>query len=206
MDATLPYPAGARYGDGVAAKTHGPGGANAVLGMLIFVACELMFFAGLISAFVVLRNSVTLWPPADQPRFPASVTAVNTLVLLASGATMIAGRGAIRRGQVAAAATWIGGTAVLGATFLAVQGIEWARLLAHGLRVAQGIYGGLFVALIGAHAAHVCGGLGAVLWAWRGARDRRWSPQRHDAVTAVQIYWLLVVGVWPVLYALVYAG
>lgn len=204
MNATLPLTAGARYGDGVPARTHGPGGANAVLGMLIFVACELMFFAGLISAFVVLRSSVGVWPPPAQPRFPVGVTAINTLILLASGATMIQGRAAIRRGHIDTASSWLAWTAGLGATFLAVQGIEWIRLMAHGLRVAQGIYGGLFVALIGAHAAHVSGGLIAVLNAWSRSRTSGPAAQGYDAITAVQIYWLLVVGIWPVLYALVY--
>ena len=44
----------------------------AVLGMAIFVVCEVMFFTGLVSAFLIVRSGVPVgaWPPADQPRLP----------------------------------------------------------------------------------------------------------------------------------------
>lgn len=57
------------------------------LGILLFIAAEIMFFSGLISAFVVFRFSPVQWPPAGQPRLPLEVTAVNTLILLFSGFT-----------------------------------------------------------------------------------------------------------------------
>ena len=44
---------------------------NGVLGMLIFVATEIMFFSGLISAFVIGKsNAIGGWPPPGQPRLP----------------------------------------------------------------------------------------------------------------------------------------
>ena len=49
----------------------GPGISNAVLGTLIFVIVEVMLFAGLISAFCIVRTSALgSWPPPDQPRLP----------------------------------------------------------------------------------------------------------------------------------------
>ena len=46
---------------------------NAVLGTIVFVVAETMFFAGLISAHTIARASAIggMWPPAGQPRFPA---------------------------------------------------------------------------------------------------------------------------------------
>ena len=41
---------------------------SGVLGMLIFVATEIMFFSGLISAFVIGKsNAIGGWPPPGQP-------------------------------------------------------------------------------------------------------------------------------------------
>ena len=58
---------------------------NGVMGMLIFVICEAMLFAGLISAFTILRASAPVWPPPGQPRLPVASTAVNTAMLLGGG-------------------------------------------------------------------------------------------------------------------------
>jgi heme/copper-type cytochrome/quinol oxidase subunit 3 len=99
---------------------------SAVLGMAIFIATELMFYGGLISAFLVLKAQAVGWPPFDQPRLPVGVTAVNTGVLLASGWAMQRAHRALRRSE-AGFARWLGFTWLLGALFLTVQGAEWVR-------------------------------------------------------------------------------
>ena len=60
---------------------------NGVLGMAIFVVVEIMFFSGLISAYLISRASTlpVLWPPPNQPRLPVEATGANSVVLLASG-------------------------------------------------------------------------------------------------------------------------
>jgi cytochrome c oxidase subunit 3 len=171
--------------------------------MLMFVACEGMFFAGLVSAFIILHAGAGVWPPVGQPRFPVAATAANTLVLLASGWTVMQARRALRGGRAAEGAGWLGWTALLGGSFLAVQGIEWAGLVRDGLKI-QAVYGGLFIAIVGAHAIHVAGGLTAVLVTWLRARQRQYPASHRDVLLGLQIYWLFVVGLWPVLYGLVY--
>jgi cytochrome c oxidase subunit 3 len=174
-----------------------------VLGMLVFLGAEAMFFAGLVSAFIVLRSSAGPWPPPDQPRLPVEVTAVNTLVLLLSGLTMRRAVAARRAGRRSDLARWLAVTACLGATFLAVQGVEWVRLVRHGLQIGRGVYGSLFVAVIGTHALHVLGGV-LVVVATSIAAHRMRPILREDLVLPSALYWWFVVGVWPVLYGLVY--
>lgn len=191
-------------GDRRAPEPSFPAPGVARIAMLVFLAAETMFFAGFIAAFLVFRLGAPVWPPPFQPRLPLGMTGLNTLVLLASGMTMRkavrAGRGADRRGFV----TGLGVTAALGAAFLALQGSEWARLVAFGLTAASGVYGGLFYVLIGTHGAHVLGALG-----WLAGLGARASAARvvepvvaHAAVFA--LYWYFVVALWPVLYILVY--
>ena len=44
---------------------------NGVIGMLIFVGTEVMFFAGLMSAFTIAKTTaIGGWPPPGQPRLP----------------------------------------------------------------------------------------------------------------------------------------
>ena len=66
-----------------------------------------------------------------------------------------------------AAARAIGAGALLGVVFLAVQGLEWARLTAFGLTTTSGIYGATFYALVVAHAIHVLAALIVLLVAAR---------------------------------------
>ena len=61
---------------------------SATLAMALFIATEVMFFAGLVSAFLVLRAEALVWPPPGQPRLPLGVTGLNTVLLVASGWTV----------------------------------------------------------------------------------------------------------------------
>jgi cytochrome c oxidase subunit 3 len=178
---------------------------NVRVAMLFLIAGEVMFFAGLVSGFFVLRMAAPLWPPPLQPRLPLLVTGFNTLVLLTSSLAMVGATRAMRardgqrlvRGLVAAA--------VLGALFLGIQGYEWLRLIEYGLTVsAGGAYASTFYTLIGAHAVHV---VGALVWlgvtltlAMRG----RFLDGHTAVVRACAIYWHFVVALWPVLYVSVY--
>jgi heme/copper-type cytochrome/quinol oxidase subunit 3 len=177
---------------------------NARLGMLFFLGAEAMFFSGLIGAFLVLRLGAQVWPPPFQPRLPVEVTGVNTLILLASAVTMARAVRAISRGNQRGLVAGLGQTALLGLTFLAVQGYEWAQLVHFGLTVSSGAYGATFYTLIGTHGVHV---LVAVVWLASVlflARRGRFTARRHVGVVLCQMFWYFVVFLWPVLYVLVY--
>jgi heme/copper-type cytochrome/quinol oxidase subunit 3 len=169
--------------------------------MAIFISSEVMFFAGLISAFVVLRAQAIGWPPLDQPRLPVEVTGVNTAVLLASGWTAHRAVAAFRRGELGFA-RWLWVTAGLGVLFLAVQGFEWVRLVGFGLTTRSSLYGATFYTLVGAHGLHVLAAVGVLLYAAR--RAARGGYDAPGALDPIQMYWTFVVAVWPVLYLLVY--
>jgi heme/copper-type cytochrome/quinol oxidase subunit 3 len=172
--------------------------------MLMFLAFEAMFFGGLLGAFLVFRLSSLQWPPPGQPYLPGGITWINTGVLLLSAYTMRRAQRALRDGDHSGVLTGLGTTTLLGTTFLAVQGTEWVRLVRHGLTLSSGTYGSTFYTLIGCHGAHV---LGAVAWLlvvlWQ-AVGGRFTPRQHVGIQLCGMYWYFVVGLWPVLFALVY--
>jgi cytochrome c oxidase subunit 3 len=172
--------------------------------MVIFLGAETMFFAGLITAFLSFRLGSPAWPPVGQPHLPIGVTAVNTAVLLLSAYPMLRAWLAVRRGDRRGLVRGLGATALLGATFLGVQGYEWARLLHFGLTLSAGTYGATFYTLIGCHGVHVLGAMVWVLLVLIGAMGNRFSAQRHLAVQLCGMYWSFVVGLWPILFVLVY--
>ncbi len=175
-----------------------------MLATVFVIAGEIMFFAGLIFSFWVVRLSAPVWPPPLQPRLPVGVTAVNTVVLLASSAAIIAATRARARGHRRAFVSRLGLTAALGGLFLAVQGFEWVRLIGFGLTMASGAYGTTFYTLIGAHAAHVVAALGWLVFTLALASRGRFAGPRAAAVTACAMYWHFVVALWPILYVTVY--
>lgn len=192
---------GDRYDDGEPRSTSL---SNARLGMMIFLGAETMFFAGLVGAFLVYRLANVTWPPAAMPRLPVEVTGVNTLVLLTSAWTMWQANRAIRLGQQPALGQWLLRTALLGLVFLLVQGYEWVKLISYGLTLSSGVYGATFYTLIGCHALHV---FGAVIWlgsVWRSASQQHYTATRRTGVVLCGMYWSYVVGLWPLLYWLVY--
>jgi cytochrome c oxidase subunit III len=177
---------------------------NARLALLMFLAAEAMFFAGLIGAFLVFRIGSAVWPPPFQPRLPVGVTGVNTVILLASALTVQLALRAVRGGRLKRLTGWLMATAGLGGIFVGIQGYEWVRLVHFGLTVSSGVYGATFYTLVGFHAIHVLGALvwllGIAVLAWRG----RFTAGAHRGVELCAIYWTFVVGLWPVLYGLVY--
>jgi cytochrome c oxidase subunit III len=169
---------------------------DAVLGMSVFLVTEVMLFCGLISAHIVLRGPTVIWPPMGQPRLPVEVTAVNTCFLLLSGYTMLRAAGAFSEQRRADAGRALAQTVGLGVLFLTVQGYEWVRLIAYGLNTRSGLYGALFYTVVGIHAVHVLGAVTALALVMRRPTSA--------SLGAMKLYWLFVVGVWPVLFALVY--
>ena len=170
---------------------------GAKVGMLIFLGAETMLFAGFVTAYLVFRLRAPVWPPPLQPRLPVGVTAVSTAVLLLSGYTMWRALRAARDGDDGGLGRSLARTGLLGATFLAAQGYEWTRLLTFGLTAPSGIYGGTFYTLIGAHALHV---LAALAW----LSILLLATRRGPMVPVFGMYWYFVVGLWPILYTLVY--
>ena len=89
----------------------------------------------------------------------------------------------------------------LGIVFVAVQGIEWIRLLSYGLTMTSSQYGAFFYLIIGTHAVHA---IGAVIGLRRLSLKLEKGTLRLETFQAVQLFWFFVVGVWPILYVLVY--
>jgi cytochrome c oxidase subunit 3 len=173
---------------------------NGAMGMLIFVFTEIMFFAGFISAFTIIRSAAMAWPPPGQPRLPLEETAVNTAALLASGVVLVIANRVYKRNRMAA--RWpLLASIVLGGAFVVFQGVEWVALLREGLTFTSSVMGSFFYTIIGLHALHAVVALGLLVRAWVLLQAGRLKP---GLFLSTQIFWYFVVGVWPFIYLRVY--
>ena len=173
---------------------------NGVMGMLIFVLTEIMLFGGFLSAFIIIKSGSVVWPPPGQPRLPFEETAFNTALLLLSGVMLFVTRRVFTRDRAKAQLPMLAAM-VLAAAFVVLQGREWAALLGQGLTLTSSSLGSFFFMIIGLHALHVVIALGMLIQTWIRLR-RGWLASSQLGTT--EVFWYFVVGVWPVIYMVVY--
>jgi cytochrome c oxidase subunit 3 len=175
-----------------------------LVGMLLFIASEVMFFGGLFAAYFNARASfVGEWgppPPAHELEiFPIALPL--TLVLVASSFTMQFGVWAIRRGDQGALRMWTAVTLLLGVAFLIGQVYDYSIL---GFGISDGVFGTVFYTLTGFHGAHVFGGAIGLTIILARAMQGQFSASNHVAVEAVSMYWHFVDVVWIALFTTLY--
>ena len=175
---------------------------SSIFATVILIMTEVMFFAALISAYMIIRSGAEEWPPWGQPRLPVFATALNSLTLLAS-AFCLHRSVKVFSSQASHSKQLLALAIALGIVFVSVQGYEWVQLISFGLTITSSTYGGVFYLIIGAHGLHVIGGLLALLACLKRLNSTS-QLLTIDNLRAAQIFWYFVVGVWPVLYTLVY--
>ena len=177
-------------------QTSGP-----VLGMVIFVASEAMFFATFFGAYFTIYSVNPVWPPAGFPRLEPGLATVLTVVLVASSMTLQVGVRAIRRDRTRAMLVWLGLTILLGAGFLGLQLYDYSLL---GFGVRDGIFGSLFYVMTGLHMAHVFGGVVFLVLVLVQGLGGQLTHAHHDSMEAGSIYWHFVDVVWICLFTTFY--
>lgn len=175
---------------------------SSVLGVLIFASAEMMFFAGLISAFTISRAGARpgQWTLPTEPLLPASATLVNTMALIVSGLLLVAANVQYRRRSPGTSRTMLA-SLVLGVAFVVLQGREWAGLLRGGLTLLSSPLGAFFYLIVGTHALHAVAALVALGIAWQRMRA---GTLTTGFFFGVQTFWYFVVGIWPIIYGRVY--
>jgi cytochrome c oxidase subunit III len=180
---------------------------NPILGMLLFITSEVMFFAGLFAAYFSTRAHNAGTGPWDDPQKllnPLSLILVATIILISSSFTCQFAVWSIRRGDRRGFIRNISVTFVLGIAFLLLQAYDYTLLFGEGMTLGSGPFGTTYFTLTGFHGAHVFGGvlmLGVILY--RGMAGQ-FSSRHHDAVEAVSLYWHFVDVVWILLFSLLY--
>jgi len=180
----------------VVRQTSGP-----VLGMVIFVASEAMFFATFFGAYFTIYSVNPVWPPAGFPRLEPGLATVLTVLLVASSVTLQLGVRAIRRGRTRILLVLLGLTILLGAGFLGLQLYDYSLL---GFGVRDGIFGSLFYVMTGLHMAHVFGGVVFLALVLVQGFGGQLTYAHHDSMEAGSIYWHFVDVVWICLFATFY--
>jgi cytochrome c oxidase subunit 3 len=203
-----------------------PGRPDAVaVGTIIWLASELMFFAGLFAAYFTIRNVTTaqalqagltpLWEQATE-MLNVQFALANTIVLVLSSVTCQLGVFAAEKGRVGRVGSilnpagwgmreWYALTFVMGSFFVGGQVYEYASLVNEGLTLSSDPYGSVFYLATGFHGLHVTGGLVAfVLLIGRTFLARTFTHEQAVSAIAVSYYWHFVDVVWIALFGVIY--
>jgi cytochrome c oxidase subunit 3 len=190
--------------------THARGISNPILGMILFIASEVMFFSGLFAAYFNVRFQSKVWPPLvnEQPFAPFHIghdifplAGGLTLMLVLSSVTMQLGVNAIRRGDRKAFLRNTGVTVTLGILFLIGQLYDYTQL---GFGITDTAFGSTFYTMTGFHGAHVLGGVIMLMVVLYRGTAGQFSARHHDMVEATSLYWHFVDVVWIFLFSTFY--
>jgi cytochrome c oxidase subunit 3 len=204
-------------------------------GMSWFIFSEVMFFAAFFGALFYARQlsipwlagsgdgfwtNLLLWKgyegqwPTNGPGDVGGsfetmgawgIPALNTALLLTSGATITVAHWALKEGKRALLNWSMLATILLGVVFLGFQAYEYHHAYTElNLTLHAGVYGSTFFMLTGFHGLHVT--LGAIMLTVILGRCLKghFTAERHFAFEAVAWYWHFVDVVWLGLFVFVY--
>ena len=186
------------------------------VGTIVWLASELMFFAGLFAMYFTIRSvSPGLWAQKTVS-LNVPFAAVNTLLLVISSVWCQLGLFKAERGQPARSGSllqlkqwgmreWYVLTYIFGALFISGQMLEYSRLIRDGVTISSDAYGSVFYLTTGFHALHVTGGLIAILLIiGRTFTTRRYTHAQASGAIVTSYYWHFVDVVWIALFSTIY--
>jgi len=169
-------------------------------GVAIGIVAVLMFFMALASAFLVRKGGAD-WVPA---RIPALLW-LNTIVLITSSVTLELARKRLAHSDASGfRRLWLA-TTILGVVFLVGQVVAWRVLVGQGIYLASNPASSFFYIFTGAHALHLLGGVGALLFVAK-RNFRRAQVTQTVAAEVTSYYWHFMDALWLFLLALLYLG
>jgi cytochrome c oxidase subunit III len=195
-------------------ETHVGHGAHATalgvdsrkLGVWAFIGSEVLFFAALITVYLVYKpRNLAAGGPDPKEVLGIGVTSVLATILLASSLTMVLALAAIRRKDIRLFRVWLLATAGLGLCFLGGQAYEFTELVvAESVTMPTSIFGMTFFILTGFHGTHVAIGVIWLLSVFTKVMRYPNSPENEMDVELGGLYWHFVDLVWVGIFTLIY--
>jgi heme/copper-type cytochrome/quinol oxidase subunit 3 len=172
------------------------------VGLWSFIGSECLFFATLISTYVVYKARNPGPPGAEILEIP--LTSFSTFILLMSSVLMVLALNAIQRDDQLWNRIWLIGCAFFGMIFLGVEIHEFHGFWLKGMAYQTNLFSQCFYTLVGTHGTHVAIG---ILWicvlivaSFTGKLDK----SRALSVEMAGLYWHFVDIVWVIIFTLVY--
>src|SRR5262245_22385755 len=161
------------------------------IGVWILLTAVIMLFAGLSSAYIVLRG-VPAWQRIELPwlLWP------NTAILLLSSIAIDISRRALRRNDLQSMKRWLATGGILGLAFLIGQLAAWRQLVDAGVYLPSTLQSGFFYILTGLHGLHLLGGIIALCVVMLKAAKRQLTAFNYEPLKLFAMYWHVMDVLW----------
>lgn len=185
---------------------------NAMLGFILFLASEVMFFGGLFAAYFIARADAPSWPPTElltpeqiqrgvKLELELALPAIATVILVTSSVVVQWAVWQIRKGNQQGLIWGLLVAIVMGLVFLVMQLYDYSTL---HFGAGDTIFGTTFYTLTGFHGMHVAGGVIFLAVVLIRALGGQFDERHHEAVEAASLYWHFVDVVWIALFTTLY--
>ena len=176
---------------------------NRKLAIWTFIGSECLFFASLISTFLVYRGQ-SLKGPGPKDIFSVGLVTGGTAILLFSSFFVVMALNGAQEGNRKKLLIWLSLTVLSGLSFVAMQVYEFQHFYHEGLGYTTNLFSSSFYTLTGFHGVHVTVGvvllLSLVAMTLRGGV----TGDRAEVVELIGLYWHFVDIIWIVIFTLVY--
>jgi cytochrome c oxidase subunit 3 len=186
------------------------------LGMWAFLVTEILFFGGLILAYVVYRSMYYEAFAEASKELNIWHGGINTGVLIGSSLTMALAVHAAQLGRRKAIIAFLILTIILGSVFLGIKVMEYSEKFSHHLVPGPGfhfegplshqvqLFFSLYFCMTGLHALHMIVGVGLLAWLVFKAHKGTFSAMYYSPVENCGLYWHFVDIVWIFLFPFLY--
>ncbi|MGI8485464.1 MAG: cytochrome c oxidase subunit I [Thermomicrobiales bacterium] len=173
-----------------------------VLGTIVFITSEVVFFGSLIAAYITYYGRDTY--PSAGTVLEFGKGAFFTAFLIASSGTLVIAERRLERRDNRGFQRWILVTIAFGAIFMAGQLWEYIGLYGDDVTIDRNLFTSTFYTLTGFHGAHVIAGLIMLVIITVLSFKGEITKDRDTGIRAVSVYWHFVDAVWIVVFSVVY--
>jgi len=186
------------------------------LAIWTFIGSECLFFASLISNYLVHKGKSLVGPFAHEawtdpatkqvfePIIEIPLVTVGTALLLFSSLFIVLALNGAQRGNRKQLLTWLGATLICGIFFVGMQVYEFTHFVHKGLTLQRNLFGASFFVLTGFHGTHVTIGVIWLLTMFILALRGQLPPKRAVNLEIAALYWHFVDVVWIIIFPVVY--
>lgn len=186
------------------AHDHGQAHASPVLlGFWIYLMSDALLFAALFATYGVMSTSFA-GGPAPRDIFELHLVAINTAILLVSSITYGFAMLAMDKGRLTAVRGWLGLTALLGISFVAIEFYEFGVLIGEGATPQTSGFLSAFFTLVATHGLHVTVGIIwiGIMLVQLGKRGLHVVNRRR--LMCLSMFWHFLDVVWIGVFSFVY--
>jgi cytochrome c oxidase subunit 3/cytochrome o ubiquinol oxidase subunit 3 len=186
------------------------------LAIWTFIGSECLFFAALISNYLVHKGKSLVGPfpheawtdPNTGKVYEAIIeiplVTVGTALLLFSSLFVVLALYGAQKGSRKMLLGWLGATILCGMFFVGMQVYEFTHFAHKGLTLSQNLFGASFFVLTGFHGTHVTLGVIWLITMFILALQGKITPARSVNLEMAALYWHFVDVVWIVIFPVVY--